>query len=88
MAPHVSITIAGDAGLSGFATGDHITAQVVRQGEGNCVLFHCIGVKLGDKEMAPIGFSEEVVVVVSFDSAGGAAKNVSVVYYAFANAAG
>ena len=49
------------------------------------VLFHCNGVKLGEEEMAPFGFSEEVVVVVSFGFAGGASKNLSVVYDAFAS---
>ena len=59
MAPLVSTTIAGYTGLCGFATGDHITAQVVRKGEGNwAVLFHCNGVKVGEEELTPIVFSE------------------------------
>ena len=86
MAPLVFTTIAGYTGLCGFATGDHITAQVVREGEGNwAALFHCNGVKLGEEEMTPTGFTEEVVLPVSFGFAGGAAKNVRVVYDALAS---
>ena len=61
------------------------------QGEGNGkALFHCNGVKLEEEEMAPIGFPEEMVVVVSFGSASGAAKKSerSILHACFSNAAG